>query len=327
MIDIAKRYFLVVSIMIMYFTMPVYAVSFPVDGDNWTENSIVGEGIDIWTFFPLGSIPEINSTDSQIGSHNIHLTSAGTTRGITFNNVDVNLSDYNTFVFWIKLNKSTPQWREKYSVYLDITGANHWNLSGNVVDSPNVWKKYVLNRTDMENGNFNSVIQLYFDWGDDQSPIEAWIDAVHFEKILESYNDSARNNIDDYFTSYEHSVYMLGNGLEPDYTYKVVFFDGDNNNTEIVINNSDPSGNLSADYTFKSGKDIPGTWHAQVFNATGGPSGTYTYTFNGPGVVAEDSFQVYESAIPEFPAGMAIPLAASLIIFSYLRNRINNGKK
>lgn len=142
---------------------------------------------------------------------------------------------------------------------------------------------------------------------------------------LESYNNSAHTNIDNFFTAGESTVYMFGTGFTPGTGYKVAFYDGGDNITKDVANNADSSGNLNANYSFKPGSDEPGTWHAQVIYATGSASGTYSY--NGPGVLIEDSFVVDNSAIPEFPAGMAIPLAASLVVFAYLRNRINNGKK
>jgi hypothetical protein len=149
---------------------------------------------------------------------------------------------------------------------------------------------------------------------------------------LESFNDSAHLNIDNNFGAGESTVYIFGTGFLPGETYKVAYYDGGNNHTKTVIKNSDISGDLSDDYSFNPGKDEPGTWHAQVFNVTGGPSGTYTYSGlkysnSAPGLLIEDSFEVDASAIPEFPAGIVIPFAASLIAFAYLRKRIENGKK
>jgi hypothetical protein len=140
----------------------------------------------------------------------------------------------------------------------------------------------------------------------------------------QSYNDPAHNNIDNVFTAGESTVYMFGTGFMPAQIYKVAFSDGGNNYTKNITDNADSSGYLNASYVFRPGLDVAGTWHVQVLNVTGSASGTYTY---GPDVLIEHSFVVESSAIPEFPAGMAIPLAGSLIIFAFMRNRINNGKK
>jgi len=177
------------------------------------------------------------------------------------------------------------------------------------------------NFTNLENGNYTYEAYVQNPSGDvSQTGTRTLTIQV---LSLESYNNTA--HIDNYFNDGESTVFMVGTGFTPGTGYKVAYYDGTNIKRSTDSSNASVAGNLLSSYTFQSGTDSPGIWHAQVIYATGSATGTYSY--NGPGVLIEDNFIVAESAIPEFPAGMAIPLAASLIIFVYLRNRISNGKK
>jgi hypothetical protein len=321
----------VVSFIILALAVPGNAISYPLDGDSFTETTT--NGWDIYN--DAGDIAVLNSTDYKIGSNSVQLISSagGPAYGINYDISDVSLSDYDYFVFWLKVNKPSIPWRKTYSIYLDRAGNNHWNLSGNL---PMTWTEYRLAKKDMEAGNFDSVSYIHWDWGNDpsnlnnQAPIEVFIDGVHFEKILESYNDSAHNNIDNDFTGNERTVYIYGT-VDAAKSYKVVYYDGSDAKRATDLVSTDPLGNLNGNYSFNSsysieqGIDQPGKWHVQLFDSSANiPS---VYNPSDPDVLAEDSFVVDESVIPEFPAGMVIPFAASLVIFVLMRNRIKDGKK
>ncbi|MCZ7359863.1 MAG: LamG domain-containing protein [Candidatus Methanoperedens sp.] len=140
---------------------------------------------------------------------------------------------------------------------------------------------------------------------------------------LESYNDSSHNNIDNDFGPDEHTVFMHGTGFNAGYGYKVAYYDGINNKTFTETLNADSNGNLSSNRTFVPGVDQEGTWNVQVFNSSYDPPTEYE-PGNSNSIVG-DSFNVQDAAIPEFPAGIAVPFAVSLILFVYMKNR--NGKK
>ncbi|MGB8217121.1 MAG: hypothetical protein WCE94_07450 [Candidatus Methanoperedens sp.] len=136
----------------------------------------------------------------------------------------------------------------------------------------------------------------------------------------DSYNDSAHSYVNNNFIAGQQTVYMYGTGFGTNYSYKVVYYDGNNTkrSTDASIN-TDPSGNMSSYYIFASGMDVAGTWHAQVFNASISPPDIYDAT--NPDVIADDSFDVDIAAIPEFPAGIVLPFAASLILYAFMRKK------
>lgn len=136
----------------------------------------------------------------------------------------------------------------------------------------------------------------------------------------ESYNDSAHNYVNNNFIAGQQTVYMLGTGFGANYSYKVAYYDGGNTkrSTDASIN-ANSSGNLSSSYTFASGTDVAGLWHAQVFNASISPP--VTYDAANTSVIADHSFSVDITAIPEFPAGIVLPFAASLILYTFMRKK------
>lgn len=151
----------------------VGAADYPTDGDNWTETYTTG-----WALYSGTSTISLNSSDKQVGTNSVQIVSNSTSAfAMTYDCANVNLSDYTALIFWLKVNK-TIAWRTTYSVYLDEAGTNRWTLSGNL---PTTWTKYTLYKSDMSNGNFNSVEWLHWDWDGEGHPITLYIDGVHFE--------------------------------------------------------------------------------------------------------------------------------------------------
>ncbi|MCZ7400001.1 MAG: hypothetical protein O8C62_10075 [Candidatus Methanoperedens sp.] len=141
----------------------------------------------------------------------------------------------------------------------------------------------------------------------------------------ESYNNSAHSYVNNNFIAGQQTVYMFGTGFGANYSYKVAYYDGNNTKRSTDAINADSSGNLSSSYTFASGSDAAGTWHAQVFNAFISPPDAYDTS--NTNVIADDSFYVDITAIPEFPAGVMLPFASSLILYTFMRRKIKDEKK
>ncbi|MDD5081850.1 MAG: S8 family serine peptidase, partial [Dehalococcoidales bacterium] len=136
-----------------------------------------------------------------------------------------------------------------------------------------------------------------------------------------SYKDASRttecNNFIDYTS--EHTVYMKSTNLLPEYDYRMVYFDGDGDKRATQDFTSDASGNLITEHTFVAGTDTAGTWHVIVCDAAHTPASEYdagwTYT------IAEDTFTVQQSAIPEFPTILAAGVSLTLCAGIYLLMR------
>ncbi len=139
-----------------------------------------------------------------------------------------------------------------------------------------------------------------------------------FPYILSAFSDSGHcthcNNFSDYDT--ENIVYMRSTGLQPSHNYRIAYYDGGNDKRATEDGTSDSSGNLTSLHTFAVGTDVAGTWHVIVCDQAHTPPSSYdsnwTYT------LAEDTFTVQQSAIPEFPTVMAAIVAFSLCIGVYL---------
>jgi len=160
------------------------------------------------------------------------------------------------------------------------------------------------------------------DWGSEEY-LPSW----------DSYSDSGHNTACDNFTDYssEHTAYMFGQNLAANSTYRVIFWDWDNNtwqNRETEDPSSTAGGNLSAAHTFVPNTDTGGDWHCTVYNST-----TYSptnYSSTDPYIVTDDTslsdvyaFHVEASAIPEFPTLIAAIGVAGLCfgIYYWMRRK------
>ena len=142
-----------------------------------------------------------------------------------------------------------------------------------------------------------------------------------------SYNDSAYNYQDDTFSGDEHTVYMHGTGFTATHPYRVAYYDAAVENNHIVTDavNSNAYGNLSSDCVFTSYPADPGTWHAIVCESTKDPPSTYNSSWEYK--IADDSFTVEPSAIPEFPTVIAAIAVCLLCAVAYVVMRRKEGKR
>lgn len=168
--------------------------------------------------------------------------------------------------------------------------------------------------------------------------------SITFTPVWESYQDSARTTVwGDTGTEYDATyriVYMKGTGfLDGAETYNVGYYDADDtkratdNGIALVSvsggrgtlgNTSDP---YEPNYDLTSPPAAAGTWHAvvQPSGATAFPS-DYSTLSGAPDdykLIADDTFTVEASAIPEFPTVMAAIGVAGLCygIYFWMRKR------
>ena len=138
-----------------------------------------------------------------------------------------------------------------------------------------------------------------------------------------SYSDENHNLPTDNFVSYtdEHTVYMYSTGLISNYSYRVAYYDGNNNKVATDDVSSDSSGNLSSEHTFADGSDAAGTWNAVVCDRAHSPPSTYSSSWSY--AITSDTFEVQESAIPEFPTALAamVALALSAGVYLWMRRK------
>ena len=119
----------------------------------------------------------------------------------------------------------------------------------------------------------------------------------------------------------EHTVYMRGTGFKAG-TYNVVYWDGggDKRVTDgSILVGAD--GILESQHTFQAGVDVAGTWYASVY--LGATPESHDDITN---LCADDTFDVAEYAILEFPTVIAAITVCMLCAVSYMVMRRNGGK-
>jgi len=150
----------------------------------------------------------------------------------------------------------------------------------------------------------------------------------------ESYNDETRNVQDNTFASPETTVYMKGTGFEPSTSYFVAYFDANGNQVSSELKSSDGSRNLLSLCALSDTGATAGIWNAlvqldttiyPVYTSFG--TASYTEITAAPGtygLVANDTFNVDESALPELPtvfAGIFIASACGGIYWLMRKRR------
>ncbi|MFC2059410.1 hypothetical protein ACFLTS_07250, partial [Chloroflexota bacterium] len=131
-------------------------------------------------------------------------------------------------------------------------------------------------------------------------------DFVVGEYTWESYKESGHTTVwgtvGDPYDSGTSTVYMYGI-FENSQLYHVGFYDALNDKTASTDPASTASGELSTLYDLGSDpSDSPGTWHAVVYKDPNSPPQTYNPV--DVNIIADDDFEVAESAIPEFSTVM-----------------------
>jgi len=223
--------------------------------------------------------------------------------------------------------------------YWDVTNGTQFNLTSHATSANSSTSKaltnnevghtiavYVYTTSSADGGNSTAITQ-----GD---PWPYSIPNAVQPESWESYNDAAHNNPDDTFSGDEDTVYMHGTGFMALYGYKIAYYeadtDGEGEDTAGKIEtddvDSDADGNLSSNCVFTSYPAAdPGTWHAIVCNSSKSPPSTYNSSWSE--TIADDSFTVEESAIPEFPTVVAAIAVCMLCAVAYMVMRWKVGKK
>ena len=126
-------------------------------------------------------------------------------------------------------------------------------------------------------------------------------------KMWGSYNDSTWDTVENSFADSTNRVYMWGNNFDPG-TTKVGYYDGGNVLRQTDTYSSWGGGILNwsecyfMDYIAVA---TAGTWHAVVLLQADDLPAAYADALTDPQFVADDSFTVAATAIPEFPEVMA----------------------
>ncbi len=159
--------------------------------------------------------------------------------------------------------------------------------------------------------------------------------SITYTAPWDSYQDSERNTVRDTFNDTYYTVYMKGTGFASG-TYNVAYYDAGasggqkvTTETNITVNGSGVLNSQCILSNYPS--SIAGTWHAlaQPTGGTAFPS-DYNTAVGAPGtynLVANDSFTVQSSAIPEFPtmiAGIFVVGACSGIYYWMRKRRLAN---
>jgi hypothetical protein len=145
-------------------------------------------------------------------------------------------------------------------------------------------------------------------------------------KTWGSFSDSAHTTVDNDFTTGENDendVYMYGENFESG-TYHVGFYDADG--TKTCSDGTLTTDTLAAHCKFTGyPTSAYGIWHAVVYKEPNSPPATYVA--DDADRVVEDSFNVQEGAIPEFPTVIAAIAVCMLCAVAYVVTRRNGGKR
>jgi hypothetical protein len=142
-----------------------------------------------------------------------------------------------------------------------------------------------------------------------------------------SYSDSGHTTECNDFASYEtqHTVYMNGSGLTPSTAYRIIFWDGNGDKRKTDDKSSDANGNLDSSHTFVAGTDQAGTWYATVYDSQSYSPGSHDPADSH--LVIDDTFEVQQSAIPEFPGVVTAIAVCMLCAVAYMVMRRKVGKR
>jgi len=158
---------------------------------------------------------------------------------------------------------------------------------------------------------------------------QVWVVVDYTPATLESYKEVAHTTVwgtvaDPYDTGTQ-TAYIYGPNFIASHGYTVGYYDNDGTKvaSESVISGADNT--LSSQYLLTTDPNaIAGTWHAVAFdNDLGSPPNTYAECPGAVGYMVEDSFEVNQGAIPEFPTAMAGITVAGLCfgIYYWMRKR------
>jgi hypothetical protein len=224
--------------LLLTFISSAGATDYPTDGDNWTETYTTG-----WSIYNAASTATLDNADKQVGANSIKVvTSTTPSQVLKYDIADADLSAYDSFVFWMKVNK-TLAWRATYSVYLDVAGNNRWEIAGNL---PTTWTKITLAKADMTAGDFSAVSMLHWDWNGEGHPVTIHIDGVHFETAAAAGTPNATNLDHAKGTTWVNHTWAAGSGNVTDSYNVSINSTWHNGTTNTYYNNTPiPTGNWS----------------------------------------------------------------------------------
>jgi len=195
------------------------------------------------------------------------------------------------------------------------------------VSDPVTPTEYLHEEVDLsgQSGIKDLIIQIYAVGNASNSDLLCYFDNI---KIWGSHSDTAWTTVCNSFAGATNHVYMYGENFDDDggTATKVGYYDGGNTLRQTDTTTAWGGGTLNwsecyfMDYI---GVATAGTWHAVVLLQTGDLPAAYADAISDPDFVADDSFVVEASAIPEFPEVMAAIGVAGLCfgIYYWMRKR------
>ncbi len=251
-------------------------------------------------------------------------------------------------------HRVTSSWTESGSTWNSRNGTNNWTTAGGDFNATatasattgttsGVWLSWTVT-SDLTGGNWASngwLVKDSSESGGTNAGTYATLQngtlgnrpklTITFTAPWDSYGDTGYVSALDTFDNTQQTVYMHGTGFT-NTTYNVGYYDGTvSSGGNLIYTDSNinvTTGDLNSQYLLTTNKNAEdGTWHAlvQPTSATSFPS-TYNLAVGSPDtyqLLANDSFTVQASAIPELPTVLASIAVAGfcLGIYYYLRKR------
>jgi len=172
--------------------------------------------------------------------------------------------------------------------------------------------RYALESTATEKGDAG--VDNVYGWG----LIDALAASNASLPTATSYSDDGYSTECNIFSDFatEHIVYMKSTGLLPSQNYRMSYYDGGNTKRATEDDTSDVSGDFTTQHTFVAGTDVAGTWNVIVCDPAHTPPSTYDSDWEY--ILTDDTFEVQQSAIPEFPTPLAAVVSLALCAGVYL---------
>jgi uncharacterized membrane protein len=158
---------------------------------------------------------------------------------------------------------------------------------------------------------------------------QVWVVIDYTPATLESYKEATHETVwgtvGSPYNGDTQTVYMYGTNFIASHSYHVAYYDGSGAKISSEGITSGADNTLSSQYLLTNDPSaMAGTWHAVVFDDDlGSPPNTYAECSGAAGYMVEDSFEVTESAIPEFSTvitAIAIP-GLCFGIYYWMRKR------
>jgi len=205
-----------------------------------------------------------------------------------------------------------------------LVGANQVWSKVVPVSSPVTPTEYLHEEVDLsgQTGIQNLIIRIYAIGNAPNSDMFCYFDNI---KIWGSHSDSAWTTVCNSFIGATNHAYMYGENFDAG-TTQVGWYDGGGDRRENDDYIGWGGGVLNwaeCQFTDYVGVAAAGNWHAVVLLQADGAPATYAAALADPQFVADDSFTVDATAIPEFPEVMAAIGVAGLCfgIYWWMRKR------